>query len=299
MTAQLKSWPAALGGEICGKGVLCPGPGHSPRDRSLSVTSSVTAPDGFIVHSFAGDDSLACKDYVRRRLGLSPFLPGQKRNATPHRELNPVKEKPANNRERALRLWHQAADPRGTLVDTYLRSRRLELPYEAANEAIRFHSNCPFNSERYPAMVCLVRDIITNEPQAIHRTALAADGAAIKRDGKTFRMTLGPIAGGAIKLDPDEDVTQHLCIGEGLETSMSGQQLGLRPVWSVISVGGIARFPVLLGIDQIHIIRESDRASAKAVEECARRWYEAGREVFIVASDVGNDLNDELLGAVQ
>jgi hypothetical protein len=24
MTAQLKSWAAALGGEICGKGVVCP-----------------------------------------------------------------------------------------------------------------------------------------------------------------------------------------------------------------------------------------------------------------------------------
>jgi hypothetical protein len=196
-------------------------------------------------------------------------------------------------------IWAEARDPRRTLVNVYLQSRHLELPDEAAFEAIRFHPACPFGSDRFPVMICLVRNIVTNEPQGVHRTALMPDGAAVKRNGKTFRMSLGSIAGGAIKLDPDEDVTQHLCIGEGLETSMSGQQLGLRPVWSVISVGGIARFPVLPGIDQIHIIRESDRASAKAVEECARRWYEAGREVFIVASDVGNDLNDELLGAVQ
>jgi putative DNA primase/helicase len=289
----------ALDGEVSGGQVLCPGPGHSPRDRSLSVTASAAAPDGFVVHSFANDDPLACKDYVRRKLGLSPFLPGQKRKAAPHRERKPVEEKPANNREYALRPWDQASDPRGTLVETYLRSRRLDLPYEAANEAIRFHPACLFGSERFPAMVCLVRNIVTNEPQGVHRTALMPEGTAVKRNGKTFRMSLGPVSGGAIKIDPDEDVTQHLCIGEGLETSMSGRHLGLRPVWSVISDGGIARFPVLPGIDQIYIIRENDRASAKAVEACAWRWYEAGREVFIVASDIGNDLNDELREAVR
>ena len=31
------------------------------------------APDGFVVNSFAGDDAIACKDYVRDRLGLPPF----------------------------------------------------------------------------------------------------------------------------------------------------------------------------------------------------------------------------------
>jgi hypothetical protein len=59
-------------------------------------------------------------------------------------------------------------------------------------------------------------------------TALAADGTAIKRNGKTFRMSLGSIASGAIKLDPDADATQGLCVGEGLETCLSGRQMGLR-----------------------------------------------------------------------
>jgi putative DNA primase/helicase len=301
MTANLRAWARVLSGEVSGKGVVCPGPGHSPRDRSLSVTASATAPDGFIVHSFAGDDALRCKDFVRHRLGLSPFLPGQKRKIAPLRAAPLIEEKAANNREHALRLWDQAVDPRETLVETYLRGRRLELPYEAANEAIRFHPNCPFGSERFPAMVCLVRNITTNEPQGVHRTALMRDGTAVKRNSKTLRMTLGLMAGGAIKLDPDEDMMQHLCIGEGVETCLSGRQLGLQPVWSIISVGGIERFPVLPDIDRIQIIRENDPngASERAVKKCADRWYEAGREVFIVASDIGNDLNDELLGGVQ
>src|ERR1700730_5588491 len=41
---------------------------------------------------------------------------------------------------------------------------------ETANEAIRFLASCPFGRERFPAMICLVRNIVTNEPQGIHRT---------------------------------------------------------------------------------------------------------------------------------
>ena len=60
----------ALGGEVCGGQILAPGPGHSPKDRSLSLKPIVDAPDGFVVHSFAGDDPIACRDYVREKLGL-------------------------------------------------------------------------------------------------------------------------------------------------------------------------------------------------------------------------------------
>ena len=75
MTTQLRTWAAALRGDVSGASILCPGPGHSERDRSLSVTPSAAAPDGFLVHSFAGDDTIACKDYVRTKLDLPEFKP--------------------------------------------------------------------------------------------------------------------------------------------------------------------------------------------------------------------------------
>jgi hypothetical protein len=151
-------------------------------------------------------------------------------------------------------------------------------------------------------MVCLVRNIITNEPQAVHRTALAPDGTKIKRGGKTLRMSLGPIAGGAIKIDPDEDVEQGLCIGEGVETCLAGRQKGFHPVWAVVNTAGVASFPVLSGIDGLHVFRENDPngTSAKAVEACCRRWHDAGRDVIIVdPDDDANDLNDELMEAAR
>jgi hypothetical protein len=66
---------AALGGEARGDTVLAPGPGHRPIDRSLSVRIDEQAPGGFLVHSFANDDTIVCKDYVREKLGIRDERP--------------------------------------------------------------------------------------------------------------------------------------------------------------------------------------------------------------------------------
>src|SRR5215213_8094017 len=76
---DLRSIARALGGEVVGRQVLCPGPGHSPRDRSLSVRLEPRAPGGILVHSFANDDALTCKDFVRSRLNLPRSM-----SACPH-----------------------------------------------------------------------------------------------------------------------------------------------------------------------------------------------------------------------
>ena len=60
----------ALGGASSGNRVMAPGPGHSSADRSLTVLLDFSAPEGFVVHSFAGDDWQSCRDHVRERLGL-------------------------------------------------------------------------------------------------------------------------------------------------------------------------------------------------------------------------------------
>lgn len=75
MNISLQQLAVALGGEISGNQILAPGPNHTPKDRSLSVRLSDSAPDGFVVHSFTGDDPLACKDYVRERAGLARWEP--------------------------------------------------------------------------------------------------------------------------------------------------------------------------------------------------------------------------------
>jgi hypothetical protein len=55
---NLRTIAYLLGGEVFGRQVLVPGPDHSSDDRSLSIRIEPNAPDGFLVHSFAGDDPI-------------------------------------------------------------------------------------------------------------------------------------------------------------------------------------------------------------------------------------------------
>ncbi|EYD74086.1 hypothetical protein Rumeso_04339 [Rubellimicrobium mesophilum DSM 19309] len=76
---NLRSMAEALGGDVAGpNSILAPGPGHSPKDRSLSVKLTSKGPDGFTVYSHAGDDWKDCRDYVKEKLGLPRWEPKPK-----------------------------------------------------------------------------------------------------------------------------------------------------------------------------------------------------------------------------
>jgi AAA domain len=74
MMPSLHQIARMLGGEVAAGQVVAPGPGHRPADRSLSVKLNA-AGDDVVVHSFAGDDPIACKDFVRDKLGLAAWQP--------------------------------------------------------------------------------------------------------------------------------------------------------------------------------------------------------------------------------
>lgn len=284
-----------LGGDVVGRSqVLAPGPGHSPRDRSLSIRLDDHAPDGFLVHSHAGDDPLAAKDYVRQRLGLPVGIAARSQpDAARIAPRSLPDDDEIQRTARARAIWAETLDPAGTPVETYLRLRGLPLP----PAAVRWHPRCPFGKAKAGCMVALVRDIATNEPRAIHRTAISTDGRKIEIDGND-RLTFGPIAGGAIKLTPDEDVTLSLAIGEGIETVMSLRRLaGLEnlSVWSLIAANQVAAFPVLSGIESLWLAVDLDDTGIAAAATVTDRWHQAGREVVQVRPiRRGNDVNDLL-----
>ncbi|MCJ2044740.1 toprim domain-containing protein [Methylobacterium sp. J-078] len=300
---DLRTMARDLGGEVAGIGqIVCPGPGHSHRDRSLSVRLDARAPGGIVVYSFAGDDALAAKDYVRQRLGLSEIFARSGANLPrrDERKVAPVEVPGSGERTaRAMAIWSEARHPAGSPVESYLGRRGVSLP-DDPREVIRFHPACPFAGTRTRAMVALVRDIVTNEPVAIHRTALSLDGQKIEVNGHD-RLALGPIGGGAVKLTPDEGVTTCLGIGEGIETTLSlrrSTEFGESPVWSLLAAGGISTLPVLPGIEALWIATDHDPAGLKASRSCATRWQSAGAETFLITPDApGADLNDLLTGA--
>ena len=300
---DIRTAARALGGEVVGRGkILCPGPGHSRYDRSLSVHVDNHAPDGFAVHSFAGDDWQACKDHVRQMLGVSgqtvQKLPAEPIMRLPGQTVHPVSDR----REYALSLWQEGRKIGGTAAETYLAGRNIALYQEAyAGHALRFHPACPFRLEssetiRLPALVGLMRDIETNEATGIHRTALQPDGrgkASVRGLGNPKRM-LGGARNAAVKLSPDENVHHGLHIAEGIETALAIIALGFRPMWACLSAGGIARFPVLGGIDALTIFADQDEneTGQRAAAECGQRWHDADREARIIAPPIVGDFAD-------
>jgi putative DNA primase/helicase len=293
----------ALGGDLFQDRVLVPGPGHSHRDRSLSVWIDPYAPDGIRVHSFAGDDWRLCRDHVLSRLGPAPWAGrGRSERPAPARLTNVDQcHEDARKVAIALQIFHEAQDPRRSPVSLYLSRRRLLIPEEAAGRAIRYHPHCPFADKRTPAMVCLVSDVVTDRPKAIHRTAITRDGqkAVIPTKlGQRDRLTLAPTTGGAIKFSPDAHVTTCLGIGEGAESTLSLRltpEFDTSPVWSLLSTSGIAGLPVLAGIETLWIAVDNDEngSGRRAANLVADRWQCAGREVFLVEPHAaGADLND-------
>jgi hypothetical protein len=266
MSLDLRAIARTLGGEVVGNQVLCPGPGHSPQDRSLSVLLSHTG--GIISFSHAGDDWRLCSDHVRRLLGM-PLV--RKPGEVPAEPVQRQKPKRTDNdkAERIGRLWAAAGDPKDTVVEAYLASRALILPEEIAGSVIRFNPRCAWRDHAdgevlsVPAMIAAMRCIHTDRLIAVQRTQLARDGIKIGR-----RMS-GMAAGAAIKLDADENVTHGLVIGEGFETCLAARQIGFAPVWALGSAQAIARLPVLAGIEALTILAQSDETTAQ--------WRNAGR----------------------
>lgn len=290
MTLEPRAVARVLGGSASGRNVVVPGPGHSSADRSLSIKIDPTALDGFVVHSFAGDSPAACRDYVRAALSLGAREGHRQQSSRWQSRPTTIlrDDVSADRSPLALRLWHEARDPRGTTVASHLASRALSFPEDIAGEVIRFHPALKFDGELVGAMVALFRDIRTNKPCGIHRTFL--DGAGRKRD----RRMLGRTKNAAIKLAADESVTLGLIIGEGLETCVAARLAGFRPVWALGSASAIAAFPVLSGIEAVTVLGEvgDGGANHRAARACAARWIEAGREAFVVEPQAGSDLND-------
>ena len=305
---NLHSIARALDGTVSGNQVLAPGPNHSRQDRSLAVSIDANSPDGFRCHSFAGDDWRACRDYVRGRLGMPDWQPDAPKTYGPRPVgISDVRHEDADNvrRERALTLWEEGIRPTGTLVERYLQHRRLSLPKDVLKaDALRFHPACPFRLEddttaRLPAMLALMRDIWTNEPKAVHRTALKDDGTGkseLPGLGNAKKL-LGPAKNAVMKLTSDDDVIEGLGIAEGIETALTLMCAQWHPVWACGAAGAIERFPVLPGIECLTVFADADRAGMAAAEKCQEQWNAAGLECRILAApDAGSDWNDMVRG---
>ena len=73
--------------------------------------------------------------------------------------------------------------------------------------------------------------------------------------------------------------------------------MGFEPIWACLSAGGIAKFPVLSGINSLTIFSDNDASQTgqKAAIECGARWQAAGKEVRIFSTlNIDTDFADEV-----
>lgn len=123
---------SALGGKARGNQIAAPAPGHSLKDRSLSVLIDPNAPEGFLVNGHAGEDPLMLREHVRTRAGLPAWEPERIVQPAPTPHLRLVKP----------------AEPPKTFSDHHLTSRGYQFveAYDYANdtgeilfEVLRYH----------------------------------------------------------------------------------------------------------------------------------------------------------------
>jgi putative DNA primase/helicase len=285
--------------------IIAPGPGHCPRDRSLSVELDASSPDGFRVHSFAGDDWRECRDHVKARLGITR-QPRRAHIECPADRPAAVDWRDDDEKRRCIvtSIIGGIAPLRGSPGEAYLRDvRRIDVDAIAdvleSSDAIGWHPSVLFREDGHPlggkrlgCIVAVMTDPVTARPTGgISRTYIH-EGQKI---GKA--KTLGPA--GIVRLTPDEDVISGLHLAEGLETALATMAVGLRPIWSTGSTAIMTKFPVLSGIGCLSIIADHDAngAGERAARAVEARWLEAGREVRVLMPNELGDLNDVLKGA--
>jgi hypothetical protein len=80
----------------------------------------------------------------------------------------------SSNRPRAIRIWQESEPIFGTRAEVYLQSRGIDLEkISDIDDVLRFHIACPFGeAQRLPCLITLIRDIKTDAPIGVMRTAL-------------------------------------------------------------------------------------------------------------------------------
>jgi putative DNA primase/helicase len=134
-------------------------------------------------------------------------------------------------------------------------------------------------------MVARMDDPKTGHPVGVHRTFIKPDGSG-KADVPSPKMMLG--GSGVIRLyDWQND---GLAICEGVETGLAiAQRLGWLPIWAVGSTSTMSALPVLPGVAlTIFSDKDCNGSGQRAADACARRWADAGAEVWITTPPLGD-----------
>lgn len=194
----------------------------------------------------------------------------------------------AGSSEAARRLYAASKPVRGTLAETYLRSRGIMLPPDIS--ALRYHPRCfyrgPSGRQEWPALIGAVTDGKGNLT-GVHRTWLSPHGGKASVDQP--RRALGHLAGNGVRFGA---VTDTMLAAEGLETALALKMtIPNMPVIAALSAAHLAALVLPPTLRRLYVARDNDQAGKLALEKIRSRATEIDiRELVPRAEDFNADL---------
>lgn len=193
----------------------------------------------------------------------------------------------SDNGELARRIWSEAQPIDGTPAATYLRARGLREPWPLS---LRFAPSLRYSPTGF-SMSALIAAVTTWPERhvcAIQRTFLMGDGSG-KAPVSSPKMSLGPMAGGAVRLAP---AGPTLVVAEGIENALTAMQESGLPAWATLGTANMPRVVLPDETLEILIAADPDEAGQRAAREAAELWTAEGRRVRIATPPPGCDFND-------
>jgi len=306
MTSNLYDYVRLHGGALSegGRRATIPGPGHSKRDRSLSLL--LTDEGKVVFNDMSGAHSFReIADYLGLESGGRAL---SQRERDEMRELHDEEKRRLDEIKLAFcrEVMEGAVPAADTPVVTYLAGRGLTIPcgdiwfHPAAPRAAPYNrmADDPPPPSPHPAMLCVSRDV-QRHARGLHLTFLTADGH--KAFGDRSRLMLGPIAGSALQTT-DVAPDGRLAVGEGLETCGHFSILQGVPCWPAWSTSGLRNFVVPRRVRRLLIAADHDRTSKgrnpglEAAQALAERAQKHCKVEIHMPDKVGADWADVGMG---
>ena len=216
----------------------------------------------------------------------------------PQPELRePVTPAPQGSPEAARRLFAISKPIRGTIAETYLRSRGITDLRDCTS--LRFHPRCYYRGDEHdpadtahdawPALIAAATDL-TGAITGVHRTWIDPSGKA-KAPVSTQRRSMGLINGHGVRIGKVRGI---VAVGEGLETMLALRSV--LPGLPIVAAGSANHLDALLppeGLHRLYVAEDDDPAGRRATASVIAKAEAAGVEAMRLAPALG-DFNDDL-----
>lgn len=208
----------------------------------------------------------------------------------PLQPLSAARREETDTIDAARKIWTSAGPITGTVGAAYLFNRGITMKLP---DSLRFARLKHPAGGIHPAVVALV---VTPDRRiaGVQRIFVAEDGAG-KAKVPTTKLSLGRIAGNAIRLGPP---AKEVIITEGLEDALSVQQALGKVTWAAAGASMMSRMVFPLSVERVVIGRDNDPAGEREAAKAALLFNERGLAVRIMApAGDAKDFNQALIAS--